>query len=564
MPCEPGWEEMRAPQQSHCLFCSLCCPVSLETGPGAELALRYGSGGLCGRGTSLVDLLQHPGRLSNALQRVDGRIEPLGLEEAGKVFGRLVDRALEEGPVALVADANLPCEDLAAIQHWARSRDGEAIAAVHFPPADLDLLDGLSAAPLISPEELDTCDGFVVVGDVFATHPLLGRPLLDAKYADPRAPFAAVDVHASTTYRFGNPGLKIAPGAHQAVLRLLGRARSGSEVDLRQLSEVADIDAEDARALAGQLQRVKKLGVVIAAELTKNADWQSVAALAGELARDGAVLPLFTCGNAAGAYRVARNLGMQRFAELVQMGGERPWAAVIEVGCDPRQTYPEDMLEALYGGAPCRIVLGCMRAPHLEAADLAVALQMPGECTGTAVDGGGEEKRLAPAVRPAPGAVGASDFFRLSTEGNGGGEVPWKEAPAPLSAPELEAAEIQLSTDGLAHLVAQTSAIHFDDGALSRRAGWTEHWQNEPSVSVAPELAGQLGVRSGARVVLEQNGRILPLPCRIDPSLDASVALVPVHFAAVRHFLPWRLEEGRLRCATPIVRISVATRRGGY
>ncbi|MFH1570502.1 MAG: hypothetical protein ABIL09_21105, partial [Gemmatimonadota bacterium] len=208
--------------ETRCLLCSLCCPVTVEYDRAGGLAVSAPGGsstGLCGRGSCLAELAQHPQRLQEA-RRHNGKPERLSLQAAATAFNDML-AAVGEAPVAVVVDGNLPCEDIAAVHQWSRTWWGKAVVAVHLPPTDLDFIEGLSAsrARVLHPSELAGCDGAVVVGDALRTHPALGRAFLSWKYGHPNALLLTIDTHATVTSHFGGVQLRAVPGAQAQALR---------------------------------------------------------------------------------------------------------------------------------------------------------------------------------------------------------------------------------------------------------------------------------------------------------------------------------------------------------
>lgn len=566
---------------THCLFCSLCCPIKIESDRGERFRLNYetqgprGATGLCGRGSSWVELVEHPGRLRDGLRKEGGERLPLSGSETGEAFAQLSARALEQGRIALVADGNLPCEDLVTLYDWASAKEGRVAMAVYLPPPDLDLLEGLSAveAPTLAPEELTSFDGVIVIGNALQTHPVLGRPLLDEKFKNSRAVFAVLDTLPSVTTRFATVVLDIAPEAHQQVLeKLLPALDVTLTVEespvLAALAQTAGVSYGRVKRLVSQLQAARKVAVVVSAELTKNSDWRSVGMLAGRLARakGGAVLPLCSYGNAVGAYRLMRHLRLARFEGLLKEGKSKPWAAVVQVACDLSNTYPAELLEPLWGSASRKVMFASLPTPGVSQADLTIAIPLPVEYIGTAVTGSGIERRLKPMERVSPWVQSVGDFFRRQLgRGQAGTEKEslWKTVPSRGKAIPAEAALRPAAEpgDGRARLQAVTGPVHFDDGALTRQAGWTLYWEAAPQVSIGSALAERLAVKEAGRVVLKQNGSCLELACRVDPTLEPGQATVSVHFPEVRRFLPWRLDESGARLCCPAAAVELESRR---
>jgi hypothetical protein len=514
----------------------------------------------------MVDLIGHAKRLCGGLEGKSDRSIPISLSEAAQAFERLIDQAVEQGRVALLADGNLPCEDLVAIHRWAESKDDRVSMAIYLPPTDFDLLEGLSAveAPTLALEELGSYDGVIVIGNVFHTHPVLGRSLLDKKYENPRALFAVMDTLRSVTTRFSMISVEIAPETHQAVLEMLLAALEVSTTpdespELARMAKAAGVSCGTMTRLVALLRAANKVAVIVSPELTKNSDWRSVAMLAAGLAKakNGGVLPLLSYGNAVGAYRILRNLALSRFEDLLIAAKSGPWAAWVQVACDPRATYPGEMLECLFRPSTRRVAFSSLKTREVEEADLAISVPMPVEYSGTIVPDGKNEKKLTPMGRAPGWTQSAGTFFQLliGQEGGAVDESVWKKVPVAVRKSPGPSRKTTEAARGQARLQAVTTPIHFDDGILTRATGWTAYWQAEPVVSISSALAEQLGVRSGGKVVLKRDGKTLEVTCRVESSLDREQATIPLHFPEVRRFLPWSLDESgaRLWCPAPYV-----------
>ena len=563
--------------KTHCLFCSLCCPVNLCSALGERFWVEYETPeapgvtqGLCGRGNALVDLEAQPNRLSGGVKQTAAGMTRLGATEAIDAFAEIMDEAMSRGPVALLADGNLPCEDLLAIRRWAEAQDGRVTLAVSLPPPDMDLLDGLSAsgAPLLNLDDLASCDAVLIVGNAFATHPVLARRLLDKKFDSPRQPLAVMDARRSVTSRFATTLLEVAPDGQEKALEQLRAALDVSislepSPAIEKLAGLTKAPKAAVERLVKQLQSARRLAVVITPELTLSADWRGVAGAADKLARkkNGGILPLFCYGNAVGAYRILRNLGLKRVEQLLKPSGGERWSAFVQVGCDIGRTFPEPLLKSVRGDATRQVLFSPVRTPAVERSDLAVGILMPAEYSGTILDGCGLEKRLDGSRLRSNAALGIREFF-LTLLGEGFAEedaAAWRTQPEAAEAP---VARMGVPGNSDLNLLATVSPIHFDDGALTRRTSWTAYWESEPRVCVSEAVARGLGIRSGERVHLARNGRSLNCLCKIDPSLEDRLAIVSGAFPEVRRFLAWEWDRSGRRILCPPAGVTVKATQG--
>ncbi|MFH1572172.1 MAG: molybdopterin dinucleotide binding domain-containing protein, partial [Gemmatimonadota bacterium] len=309
-----------------------------------------------------------------------------------------------------------------------------------------------------------------------------------------------------------------------------------------------------------RLASTRQLAVIAAPEMSKGADWSEVAVLAGELSAslNGGVLPLYSYGNAVGAYRVMANLGLHRLEELLLPRSEAGFGAVVQVGCDLARAYPADLLDPLFGGAARRLALASLPSSATEAADLAIALADPTEYTGTAVDGAGTAVALR-AVHRAPTAVGAGDFFRALIQAPGRVDASaWQEAPVAGPIPPTAGATMP-AVDGDALLMAVASPYHATDGALTRYASWTQHFESQPVLRLGVADAERRGLVTGRTAVVESDQGTMTMACQVDPSLPPGLMLAPAAFPEVRSLLPWELSADRLRCPPARARVWAAT-----
>jgi len=313
------------------------------------------------------------------------------------------------------------------------------------------------------------------------------------------------------------------------------------------------------------------VAVLVAPELTKNSNWCSVAKAVNHVAEvtGGGVLPLLSYGNALGAYRIMQNLRLPRFENLLLKSRKSPWAAWIEIGCSLSQTYPSHLLEPLYGPDTNtkRIVFSMLKTPESEKADLAVSIPVPSEFSGHVVSGGSREITLNPQGSIPFWTRSVRIFFEnlMRPAQFHSDATVWRNTPAIVGNIECSSPMESSSEAGRLALVGVTTPIHFEDGSLTRAAGWTRYFESEPVVSVAPETAVQLGIQNGSPVTIKRNGVKFHAHCQVSPNLATNCAVVPAHFPEIRQFLPWVLDEhgSRLYCSRVGVEIEPVVEGGG-
>ena len=142
--CSRPLAEVAEAPAARCLLCNVACPVRITKGGPDRYLPDYlphaGYAGLCGRGSVLVDLLDHPERLLGVSRRADGACRTIDLNTAMQE----VSAALRaDGAAAILVDGNLDLDTLAATGRLAAGLG--ASWSVYVPPNDAGLVHGLDA-----------------------------------------------------------------------------------------------------------------------------------------------------------------------------------------------------------------------------------------------------------------------------------------------------------------------------------------------------------------------------------------------------------------------------------
>ncbi|OPX23147.1 MAG: hypothetical protein B1H04_04010, partial [Planctomycetales bacterium 4484_123] len=199
------------------MLCPAGCELTLApAGPDkwrAEYPLQAGQG-LCPRGSALGELLAHGRRILTAGRRQGDRLEAVDLARAYKEIAS----APGDGLVVLL-DGNVPCEHMVAAAACCRDWPNVQLCLV-LEPAEEQLLLGAEAsgAEYLSGATLAECDGFVLVGDVFAANPTCAKGIFDHRRQAPRTPIVVIDAAAGTAAKFATHRLDIRPGGEAAAL----------------------------------------------------------------------------------------------------------------------------------------------------------------------------------------------------------------------------------------------------------------------------------------------------------------------------------------------------------
>ena len=387
------------------------------------------------------------------------------------------------------------------------------------------------------------CDGFVLIGDVFAAAPPIARSVLDRRQALPRMPIVAIDPAVGIAAKFATHQLDTAPGAEYAVLTGLAAAAGVTP-------DGAAAGSAQIAAAAGAMSQCKHLGVLIAAEYGRSTAWGGIGHLAGRLATafGGAVGPQTVGLNALAAVRLAAALGAVSLGEALS-------------GDDARIAIGGDVLGML-GAREIDVLAAAAGLPNCTTGAAAVVLPtaMPGECSGTYLTDGVRPVAVGavlppPAGVPTPAALLAS----LATAAGvapppiptvpdvtvgAGGAAPGEPDPPP-------------SPSGLMLLTARQAA-DAGCGALTGWGSWQRATRPTPWMRIAPDDARAAGVVNLGAATVSAGDRALEVRVRVDADLPAGRIVLPEGAPEVRALNPCTIDPDTGAVAAVPIPVSVS------
>ena len=268
-----------------CTLCHTGCQLALApAGPDRWQAEypRTDGAGLCARGSALAELSGNPRRILSAARRDGPQLRALELDAA---LREILDAAAGK-TITLLLDGNVPCEQMAAAAAWASAwPDARLCPAVE--PGDRELLLGIEASgtDYLGIEDLEACDGFLIIGDAFAANPRCSRGVLDRARAEPKTPIVAIDPGSGSASKFASHRIPAAPGGELAALAALASAAgvqsgiagpvSADDVPLAAAGDLVAALARAAGAALSALLFAREPGRSGCGELTAHATWQA-------------------------------------------------------------------------------------------------------------------------------------------------------------------------------------------------------------------------------------------------------------------------------------------------
>ncbi|HUU42609.1 MAG TPA: molybdopterin dinucleotide binding domain-containing protein [Planctomycetota bacterium] len=511
-----------------CTLCPAGCELIIEQSGPDNWRTEYPAqnvGGLCPRGAVLGQLLAHRKRLTMPAVRSDGRLAAADLDSAI----RTVLTVVGSGPVNFFLDGNVPVEEMQAVSAWCNAWEPARLCLL-VEPADEAVLSGVasSGAALLSNDDLKSCDGFLVVGDVFSANPTVACGVFDRHAEQPRTPIVVIDPAAGRTSKFASLAVTTPVGMEYRVLAEVAKA-AGVKVD-------AAGKVPSAVAAGTALARCRKLAVLLSAEYARSAAWRQIGHLAGTMAKQlgGGVMTVTTGANAAAAVNLAKKLGAISLADALTDN-----ATHVALGCDLLgmlgTTQPE--FAAVSAAFPNRTT---------ESAQVILPGALSVEIGGSYLVCG---KGLVPVpalLAPPAGTLKPSEVVAALAAAAG---VKTPAMPAGLK--KLEAIDAQVPGDvpeapeaGVPGLLVGREPMHSGAGDVTRYGSWQRGHRPRPMLRISPADLASAGLKNEGTVHVETDAGALEATVSSSPELTDGVVVLSDGDAAVRTLLPTRVENG--------------------
>ena len=475
----------------------------------------------------------HPARAQAGQLKGASASEPKPVKELAawvlKEFQGAGDRA------AVLLDGNMSNEAISAGIAFAREVVRTQNVCVYIPPADEALLNGLTAteAKFGTPEELADCDVLLVVGDPFASHPVISEYILRARRKARGNDLTVIDSMSGRTLKYATTPILVKPGQEAAALAALLK-------ELAPESLPAGIATE--MRMAGPAARIKKaakLGIVIAVPDGKTTAAEAIGALCGSLAqaRSAVLVPLFTYGNAYGAYAIARASGLKLFGSAVSSEAFRAAAKLLAVGTSAETLSLVEAKSVVWAEPFARKAGGEVAAT--------LPLAMPFEGSGTVCDGSGRERTIGPVVAPPAGAVSAEELFQMLGVSGAAAKPSLGRTPTLYAD---RAGAIRLAADVSARAGELLCLPIYDatgtyDGFATRLCSWSRQILTEPVLYLNPKDGSGLGLRSGMYVRLRAGNARLRVRAELSTDVPEGVSAVNSSFPEARKLFAQRIDS---------------------
>jgi len=550
---------IEAQRTTRCLLCSLACRVAFDVGPEDgrdEVLTEYVAGDpvtqgrLCFRGHYLADMATHPFRVTGAARREGDALRPA---EMTKVIPAVASRLREAGTrAAVVVDGNLPTEDIVAALRFARDVVGTDLLSVYLPDGDAEALRGISPrTPLLALADAGGRDAMLVIGDAFATHPVLSRPVLEARAARKLRLFG-MDCMPNRVAGFAESFLRVVPGGEAAALAglcmLMGRplpedAAWATGRSIADLARMAGVGESDLRLVGKALAAAQRPAVVFDPVPGRMTGVAAAAGMASALCGDGAVLlPLFQYGNAVGAGRAAVSFRALSLDDVLDAANRVKVSALLVIGVDLYAVLGARAAGDVLRNVPTVAVASAFRSRTTEVASVVLPLAAPFEVSGSLVDASGTRCQLEALLRPPGAAMNVREIcrrlaFALDVWLPENGTATLESAFRGCASPAPEPAD--RSAQGL-RLVARADSVDLPAGAVSRFLAWPRHCEPVPILQLNPADVRARGLAPRSRVRVRANGNEAVAELQASAGVPRGMAAVSTAFDETKPLFPRR------------------------
>ena len=524
--------QQRVQDVPRCTLCPAGCTLSLAAVGPDKWRVEYPlteSPGLCPRGSTLGELLSHHRRIVAPSVCADGGRREVTLEAA---LGAILDAAGDAG-VTILLDGNVPCEQLVQAAAWCSAWESAKLCFV-VEPAEEQLILGVEAsgAEHLPAAGLSDCDGFLVIGDAFASNPICSRAIFDRRAEHRRTPLVTLDPACGAVTKFASHGVAVEAGMELAALAAVAKgAGIDADVPCRRAAEIPSAEA-GGKALA----RCKRLGVLLTAEYARNSTWRQIGYLAGQLAKAmGGGVAVQTAGaNALAAVRLAYRLKTAALSEALSAEDD----VCVVVGCD---------LIGMLGWSDTRVAAAAAALPNqtTERADVVLPVALSAECGGTYLLGGAEATKVSPLLAPPAGVPTPGDLVAALAAQAG---VAKPEIPTDLPSLDRPAAQapqpVELAAGASAPaLLLGRQALQAGCCELTGYASWQQGDLAEAPLRISPQYAAQLGLKDLTKVRVRVGERSVQAQVRFSPELSGGKLVLPEWLPGARALAPARIED---------------------
>ncbi len=562
-------------RQSKCILCPLGCAIAFQTKGEAVFGPEFVSGGaahdarVCARGLYGYELLNHPQRVAEPLVRREGRLREsswtAAIEQVASALRGVIDRYGPES-VAIITEPTRSTEELEAVNHLAQQIGAGAVSCL-FEPQDWPLVARETSAGI---DAIVEANCVIVIGDVFFSHPVVAKEIIDAKYTARGNSLFVIDPRRSNTAWYASDHVQNRPGTEALVLACMLKSLKTSgkmaaeccawldAMDEKVLLEAAGVKRDVIARMARSFLDAGKAAIVVAPPARGINDVALVARLAEQLAdasgqQKGCVL-LPSGGNVRGAQQVVEKGGWKPVSALIAELEAGKYKAVLSLGADIMAEYPSLALADAVNRLELVAAFSMFKGQFEKFASVVLAGSSWLESDGSALlfdttpvkwNGIGAPswgtRTLIDVVLLLEGAV-AKDAGRPALAQVTDECASWQDISDAAIAARIDAVRVASTAaagDDLA-LVTLPAAGHSGAGEVTGWMQWARDVFPIGFLEINARDAAARGVVENDAVMVTTPGVELELRARLTERLQPGVVAAPAYDAAARALFSWQ------------------------
>ncbi len=587
-------------RETFCLFCSLGCKLAVKVDKGMPVSPEFcadypvNEGRLCPKGLYAMELLDHPMRIVAPQIKDNGKFKEASWEESlHSLVSKISEMKDKYGSqsIGIIIDPNHTNEEILAAQELAKIIGTDSLAC-SFPPNDWDLLCSSITFPG-NIEDVENVNCSLIVGDPFVTHSVLAKRVIAAKYKARGNSIIVIDPKRTNTAWFANTHLQNKPGSEALLLVGLLKSILSSSPEkgiTEKLQTIPDETISKATGLStGQIAAAAKAFndaekglVVLSPGLRGIKDINSVVWLCKLLVDnakgDKQLMPLFTFGNAVGAFKMSSGNGWKGLPPLIEELSSGKIKLLIDFGEDLVSSYPSSEVRKGLEQLEFLAVSSLFASEMKNIAHLILPCASWLEKSGSVNFFDGRREYMEPILMPAWAAKSDLEIVCELSQELGAPldrERIRREAEA-LSSEGFSKREEKLDIDKLVRrinalieetviedkeypylLISDTATGHFADGSITRNMSWAREMFPASFIELSTEDAQEIKVKNGDEVLVSSRSGETALTAQVTDRLCKGVVSVPSYSADIRGVFEWKTTpEGKFQTAPEKVRIS--------
>lgn len=547
-------------KKSTCLFCSLGCELKYETGPFKIERLLYDSGSrisggnLCPRGNFTTEFTNSMNRLKSPMLKKGRKHIKLNWNDA---FLELQNRfsKLRPASVGFLLDGLTSCEEA---YFTSLMQEKLGVNIYWNLPGDLELAKEVG---LLSDQqtirdisEIENFQTFVIIGNIFISHPIIAKRILNRKYEVKGNNIIVIDPKVSNTALLSNQHIQNNPGSESYVLAALAQLIANRtemvsklkdiEINMKKVVENTGISEAKLNQITDIIINSKNVLFITNNNINKYRDIESICGfikLILTLKENSKVLPLFTFGNTKGIVQQLDINRMKSVRELkADMNSGRLDALVI-LGSDPAVSCP-DFSES-FQKLDLKITSSYFRNKTAEMSDIILAEASWMQKSGTYINFEGKLNRLEPVLEPRSeiknrinilnsisrilGFESEIDKLTFKLERKVREVINFDQLNLKNPAPQTSKKNEML-------LFCDESDMHFGDDSITREISWVKINFEGPIFKINPADAESMGIKEDKEIEISNSAGKASGKIKIDPSVLQSNIISNYCFSSIK------------------------------